>query len=699
MSSQAKRPRYTTRPGSRFPSGATAGPGGVNFCVFSQHATRMELLLYAAADSPAPFQIIALDGEENRSFFFWHVFVEGLPFGTCYTWRADGPDDTALTGRRFYPHRELLDPDARAVSDVLWDRRRAVAQQDPAPNGLRGIVVEPAAAAPAPTGQADYADLEGAVIYELHVGGFTRHPSAAVSHPGSYAGLKEKIPYLQALGVTHVELLPVMAFDTQDVPSGVADRGLRNYWGYSTHSFWAPHPGYCIDPVKATREFRDLVDALHAAGIGVLLDVVFNHTAESGEDGPVIHFRGLANDIFYHLDAADRRRYLDFSGCGNTVNCNHPLVTTFIVRCLEYWVETLGVDGFRFDLASVFTRGDHGIPLANPPLPWAIEFSRKLSRVALIAEAWDASGLYQVGAFPGMAWSEWNGRYRDVLRRFVRGDPGLVAEVAERIAGSADLYAAGGRRPANSINFITCHDGFTLHDLVSYNTKHNEANGEENRDGSNDNLSWNCGAEGETEDPAVLALRRRQSKNLLAILMLSRGVPMLLAGDEVLRSQRGNNNAWCQDNEIGWFDWRLTEKNVEMLRYTRELVALRRRHPSLTMNRFFTGTPLPGRDSLDIVWHGPRLDEPRWNDPQARALAFTIAGQRADEEDLHVVLNMSEQSLDALLPVARDRRWHLALDTGQPAPMDILAREQQTPLRGEPYTVNPRSVVVFEARA
>ena len=345
------------------------------------------------------------------------------------------------TGRRFYPHKELLDPWARAVSDRLWDRRRGI---DPNAKdcGLRAIVADSLSpSVPATTALPTGPDLAGAVIYELHVKGFTKHPSSGVSRPGLFAGLKEKIPYLKELGITHVELLPVMAFDTQSVPLPVAERGLSNYWGYNTHSFWAPHPGYCSDETQANREFRELVDAFHAAGIGVLLDVVFNHTAEGGEDGPVISFRGLGNDIFYHLDASDRQRYLDFTGCGNTVNCNHPLVSSFIVHCLEYWVETFGVDGFRFDLASVFARGEQGVPLANPPLPWAIQTSSILSRVPVIAEAWDAAGLYQVGAFPGMTWAEWNGRYRDVMRRFVRGDPGLVGEVATRLSGSADLYA------------------------------------------------------------------------------------------------------------------------------------------------------------------------------------------------------------------------------------------------------------------
>jgi isoamylase len=694
---RAVRPPYAISPGSRFPTGAVACAEGVNFCIFSRHATGVELCLYPVGDDLAPFQVVTLDPECNRSFFFWHVFVEGLPPGTHYTWRMDGPKDTAETGRRFCPDKELLDPWALAVSDALWDRRRAVDPQDGAGGSLRAIVVEPLSM-PVARSWRSRADLEGAVIYELHVGGFTRHASAGVVHPGRFAGLKEKIPYLKALGVTHVELLPVMAFDPQDVPEPVAARGLSNYWGYSTHSFWAPHPDFCIDVIRAPAEFRELVDTLHEADIGILLDVVFNHTAEGGEGGPVIHFKGSANDIFYHLDAADRRRYLDFTGCGNTVNCNHPLVTAFIVRCLEYWVETLGVDGFRFDLASVFARGENGIPMGNPSLPWAIESSRILAPVPAIAEAWDAAGLYQVGAFPGMAWAEWNGHYRDVVRRFVRGDPGLIGELASRVAGSADLYDQGGRRPANSVNFITCHDGFTLHDLVSYNGKHNEANGEDNRDGSNDNLSWNCGAEGETDDPAVLALRRRQAKNLLAILMLSRGVPMLLAGDEVLRTQHGNNNAYCQDNELGWFDWQLTSQNADMLRYTRELIALRRRHASLTVNRFFDGRPNYQGGRPDIVWHGARLNEPTWQDAQARVLAFTIAGRSAQEEDLHVIFNMSEQVLEAALPEIPVRKWHVAVDTALEPAQDIRRSDAQPVIEGGRYPAQPRSVVVLEAR-
>lgn len=685
---------YETRPGSRFPPGATVLRDGVNFCVFSRHATRVELLLYPSPDSVEPCQVIGLDPATHRSFFFWHVFVAGLEPGACYTWRADGPTDTRETGRHFNPRKQLVDPWARAVTDAGWDRRRAADARDPASVPIRGIVTAPL---PARRSQLPPAGLEGAIIYELHVGGYTRHPSSGVRQPGSFAGLIEKIPYLRELGVTHVQLMPVMAFDEQDLPAGA--RGLRNYWGYSTHSFYSPHPRYCVDPARAPREFRQLTDALHRAGIRVLLDVVFNHTAEGGTGGPTINFKGLANELFYHLDPADRRRYVDYTGCGNTVNCNHPMVSTFLVNCLEYWVEQLGVDGFRFDLASVFARDLRGEPVPDPLLPWAIESSRSLARVPVIAEAWDAAGLYQVGAFPAMSWVEWNGRYRDVMRRFVRGDPGLVGEVATRIAGSADLYADDGRLPANGVNFITCHDGFTLLDLVSYETRHNEANGEGNRDGAADNASWNCGVEGPTSDPAVGARRLRQARNFMAILLLSRGVPMLLAGDEVLRSQRGNNNAYCQDNELSWFDWSLVDANREMLRFTSGMIALRRRHPSLAANRFFDGRPLPGRGLADITWHGPRLGEAPWSDPGGRLLRFTIAGRADDEDDLHVILNMSEDAVALELPELAGRTWYLAVDTAHSAPGDIVAPARQVPLDSRRVTSAARSVMVLEARA
>jgi isoamylase len=688
---------YAVRPGSRFPPGATALPEGVNFCIFSRHSTRAELLLYEAPDSREPFQIVTLAPLLNRTFFYWHVLIEDLPPHTCYTWRIDGPRDTQLTGRAFDADKELLDPFARAVDHRLWVRRPSADQANQAPRAAnRAIVTEPLAPQPAAAAPRSLRGFTDAVIYELHVGGFTRDPSSGVEHAGTFAGLIEKIPYLKELGVTHVELLPVMAFDEQDVPPAATARGLVNFWGYSTHSYYSPHPRYCRDPARAPQEFRALTDAMHAAGLSVLADVVFNHTAEAGAEGPVINFKGLANDIFYQHDAGDRRRYLDYTGCGNTVNCNHPLVTAFITHCLEYWVEALGVDGFRFDLASVFARGQHGVPMADPPLPWSLEASRVLSRVPLIAEAWDAAGLYHVGAFPGMAWAEWNGRYRDVIRRFVRGEPGLVGQVATCMAGSADIYADDGRLPANSINFVTCHDGFTLHDLVSYDMKHNEANGDQNRDGSNDNLSWNCGAEGETADAAIVALRRRQARNLSAILLLSQGVPMILAGDEALRSQRGNNNVYCQDNALGWFDWTPSTASTEMTRFVRELIVLRKRHASLRRPRFLTGMPSPGHAQPDVAWHGERLGEPAWHDPNARLLAFTLGGEAPAERSLHVVLNMNASACEVALPALDGRCWRRIVDTARDSPRDIVPAAQAVSPERERCHVCERSVVVLE---
>ncbi|WP_425606003.1 glycogen debranching protein [Paraburkholderia sejongensis] len=700
LSPEASAPaRYRTRPGSRFPPGATVVPDGVNFCVFCRHATHVELLLYAAPDSVEPFQVVTLDSEANHTYFYWHVLVEDLPLRCCYTWRASGPHGVPQMSDEAASRKELLDPQARGVSDRLYSREQATRAQAPeaaVPAGsLRGIVTEPL---PRRAHDIGIRTLDDAIIYELHVGGFTRHPSSGVRHPGTFAGLIEKIPYLKALGVTHVELLPVMAFDEQDVPAHVAARGLSNYWGYSTHSFYSAHPRYCVDPARAPQEFRALVDALHAVGIRVLLDVVFNHTAEAGKNGPVIHFKVFGNDAFYLVDPNHPQHYLDYTGCGNTVNCNHPLVTAFIVRCLEYWVRELGVDGFRFDLASVFARGENGQLLRVPPLPWVMEASSVLARVPLIAEAWDAGGLYQVGAFPGMAWAEWNGRYRDVVRRYVRGEPGLVGELCSCIAGSADLYQDDGRLPANSINFVTCHDGFTLNDLVSYDAKHNEANGDDNRDGSNDNLSWNCGAEGETEDCEIVALRLRQARNLIAILLLSRGVPMLLAGDETLRTQRGNNNAYCQDNPISWLDWDRSADALDMLRFVRAMIALRKRHPSLRGRRFLTGRPAPGQSRPDVAWHGERLDAPPWGDPAARLVAFTLAGAASGEPMLHVVLNMNVDPCDVALPAPDGASWRRVVDTGEAAPHDCCVTDPRSArVETDVCRVQARSVVVFEA--
>ena len=688
---------YKTRPGRRYPAGANVEEEGVNFSVFSRHATSAELLLYEGCESDRPFQVIHLDPEINHTFFTWHVMVEDLPPGTQYTWRMDGPRDTKGGGYRFDPRRELLDPWARGVCDNMWDRAKE-SREGPIPHqGMRAVVVadddydwehdEPLRIA-----------SEQTLVYELHVGGFTRHPSSGVTHPGTFSAMIEKIPYLKSLGISHVEIMPVMAFDQQDVPAQVADHGLHNFWGYSTHSFFSPHPAYCVTPERGTHraEFRNMVKALHRAGIGVILDVVFNHTAEGGEGGPHINFKGFANETFYHLNSLDRRIYRDYTGCGNTVNANHPFVARFIIDCLEYWVREMHVDGFRFDLASAMARGEDGRPMHNPPVLWGIELSDFLSGTKIIAEAWDAAGLYQVGTFPGYRWSEWNGRYRDSVRCFVRGDPGLVGDLATRIAGSSDLYQANWRLPINSVNFVSCHDGFTLCDLVSYNHKHNAANHEDDRDGCQENCSWNCGVEGDTDDPAVNALRRRQAKNFIAILLLSQGIPMLLAGDEMLRTQKGNNNAWCQDNELGWIDWRLTEKNGDMVRFVRGMIALRKRHPSLQRRRFFAGHQAKGARFPDIQWHGDRLSVPPWTDPQARHLAFTLGETAAGEEPLHVLLNMGASDRCFEIPALDDLVWRRAVDTDLASPADIVMGKERPAIEGSRYLVASRSVVVLE---
>lgn len=691
---------FRTEAGSRHSPGATWSPDCTNFCVYSRQAAAMELLLYADAGATTLLQVIRLDPQTNRSFFFWHVAVHDLPVGTHYNWRVtlpgqarDGDRDGDNDGTPEPLTREVLDPLCRAVSDRHWTRSTSIAAPESA-LGLRGIVTTPPErSAPRPPPR----NLENAIIYELHVGGFTRHPSAGVSQPGTWAGLIEKVPYLRDLGITHVQLLPVTAFDEQDVPASVAAKGLHNYWGYGPHSLCSPHPGYSQhrDQAGQTDEFRALVQTLHAAGIGVILDVVLNHTAEGGEVGPVINYKGLMPDIFYHHDHGVLR---DYTGCGNTINCNHPLVTQTLLRAIEVWVEEYGVDGFRFDLASVFARGEDGEPLANPPFPAAIEFSPTLAGVPLIAEPWDAAGLYHLGNFPGVAWSEWNGRYRDAMRRFLRGDAGLTGEIATCLAGSSDLYQASDRTPVSSINYITCHDGFTLNDLVSYREKHNEANGEENRDGWDNNNSWNCGTEGDTLDENVVRQRRQDIRNAFALLLLSQGVPMLLAGDEVLRTQRGNNNAWCQDNEIAWFDWRLTETNSDMLRFTREMIALRRRHPSLSRTRFLTGETDPERGIPDICWYDAELGPPRWDDPETRFLSFTLTGTTPAEGNLHVLVNMSDHFERADLPLLANGHWYVAVDTEMESPDDIIAPDAQIPWTQPQYLCQSRSVVVFECR-
>ena len=681
--------------GRPHPLGAVPDSEGVNFSVFSENATSVELLLFDAHDDLQPVQQIRFDDDTNRTFHFWHMYVKGLRPGAHYAYRVAGPDDLHGRGFRFNPNKVLIDPYARGNTHTLWDRGAACSPEDNVATSMRSVVVD----------LADY-DWEGdrplnrpindSVIYEMHVRGFTQSPTSRTRHPGTFAGVIEKIPYLKSLGVTAVELLPVCDFDETEIDKpGPLGRPLRNYWGYSTVSFFTPHHGYCVAPEEGAhiREFKDMVKALHRAGIEVILDMVFNHTSEGNHQGPTINFRGFENSIYYHLVPGDRQYYMDYSGCGNTVNCNHPVVDKLILECLSFWVQEMHVDGFRFDEGSILSRGPDGAPMAYPPAIWHIELAEALADSKVIAEAWDAAGLYQIGYFPGYRWAEWNGRFRDDVRKFVRGDPGVVGAVASRVAGSSDLYQSRGHLPVNSVNFITCHDGFTLNDLVSYNNKHNDANGEGNRDGIDDNTSWNCGFEGVTEDENVQRLRERQIRNFGTILLLSQGVPMITAGDELRRTQLGNNNAYCQDSEISWFDWDTAGRNEAMFRFFKQLIAFRKRHSVLRRPRFFTGQ-VNERGLRDVAWHGCNLFQPGFNDPGSHVLAFTL-GSFDGEADLHVMMNMDAQPLEFEVPEITGRSWNRAIDTSAASPYDIAEPGGEKPYPGGRCTVDHRSIVVL----
>ncbi len=687
---------YQTDPGHPHPVGATPTPDGVNFSLFSENATGVELLLFKEHDDPQPSQTILLDPNVNKSFHFWHVHVQGLRPGAHYAYRVDGSADPS-TGQRFNRNKVLIDPYARGNTNSVWKRADACGPADNVATSMRSVVIDPAPynwQGDRPLGR----PAQDSVIYEMHLAGFTKSPSSGVAHPGVFRGVIEKIPYLQELGVTAVELLPIFDFDETDVLRQVNGQPLHNFWGYSTLGFFAPQSAYCVNPQAGDHldEFRDMVKALHKAGIEVILDVVFNHTDEGNHLGPVYCYKGIDNRVYYYLVPGDPQYYYDYTGCGNTFNCNHPIAQKLIVESLRYWVLQGHVDGFRFDEGSVLARDESGQPILHPPVVWQIELDETLMDSKVIAEAWDAAGLYQIGHFPGDRWAEWNGRYRDDIRRFVRGEPGVVGAVATRIAGSSDLYQADDRRPVNSINFITCHDGFTMNDLVSYDVKHNDANGEGNQDGINDNLSCNYGLEGVTDDAAIDQLRTQQVKNFATLLMLSRGVPMILAGDEVRRTQRGNNNAYCQDNELSWMDWSLAEKNADLLRFWKRIIAFRKRHAVLRQNRFY-GAAVNERGMPEVAWHGCRLNSPGWNDPEARVLAFTLAGFNGDP-DLHVMMNMYWEPLDFDIPPLMGRSWYVALDTAAASPQDIAEAGEELQYFGETYSVRGRSIVVLLSR-
>jgi glycogen operon protein len=673
---------FKLRMGRPFPFGASSVPGGVNFSIFSSHATACTLVLLEKS-LPQPFVEIPFPPEFRIGDVFVMIVFDLDYESIEYGYRMDGPNRPEL-GHRFDPSQILLDPFAKAMSGRdVWGVRKAD-EVDP----HRGRLV---------FDDFDWGEdrspqipMEDLIVYEMHVRGFTRHASSGIKYPGTYAGIRQKIPYLKELGVNCVELMPIFEFDELEGARVSPQTGapLLNFWGYSTLGFFAPKAGYAATGKLGMQvdELKSLVKELHKSGIEIILDVVFNHTGEGGAGGPTISFRGIDNRTYYML--APDGSYLNFSGTGNTLNCNHPVVRSFVLDCLRYWAAEYHIDGFRFDLASVLGRDPSGAPLSNPPLLESLAFDPILARCKLIAEAWDAGGLYQVGSFPRYGrWAEWNGKYRDSLRRFLKGDTEQVGEVARRLSGSDDLYGQVGA--TTSVNFITCHDGFTLRDLVSYNTKHNEGNGEDNRDGSDANYSWNCGWEGPTADPQIEALRRRQMKNAIAMLLLSEGIPMILMGDEVGRTQRGNNNPYCQDNELSWLDWSLAEKNGELFRFFKQCIAFRMAHPVLRDWSTAQGDAEPG-GVAGITWHGTRAWNADWSDG-SRTLAFMLANPTdgfAPRAYIYAALNMCWETLPFEMPqLPAGWGWHVFANTSMPPDGDIAE------IGKEPLVADQRQVL------
>jgi glycogen operon protein len=709
---------FKVRAGRPYPFGATLVPGGVNFSIFSRHADYCVLVLFEKG-SHEPLVEIPFRGSFHRAqtgepvwvdFRIGNVFaltVFDLDYENIeYGFRMDGPGPRIAKGEpgihRFDPTRVLMDPYAKAVGGRdVWGRPPDSGDSYP----YRARIV---------SDDFDWESdrplerpMEDLVIYEMHVRGFTQHPSSRVRHPGTFAAIREKIPYLRALGVNCVELMPLCEFDEFEHSRTHPATGelLVNYWGYSPVCFFAPKAGYAAsgqlhDGTMVADELKTLVKELHRNGIEVILDVVFNHTSEGDENGPTISFKGIDNQTYYMLTPDGY--YLNFSGTGNTLNCNNPIVRFMVLDCLRYWVSEYHIDGFRFDLASILGRDPCGAPLSNPPLLEMLAYDPILAHCKLIAEAWDACGLYQVGTFPSYGrWAEWNGQYRDTVRRFLKGDAGQVATMVQRVQGSPDLYAGGGRGPTASLNFVTCHDGFTLADLVSYNDKHNWSNGEDNRDGLDRNDSWNCGWEGPTSDPLVNTLRRRQMKNAVAILMVSQGVPMLLMGDEVGHTKNGNNNSYCHDNEVNWLDWNLGKSNADLFRFVRSCIAFRQAHPVLRGSCYLRNADYVGSGFADITWHGTQAWKPDWSN-DSRTLAFMLCGKHArggrDVDDyIYVAMNMYWEALPFELPALPGRmKWHVFADSGAAAPQDICDPGNEPIIEDQhTFLVGDRSVVIL----
>jgi isoamylase len=709
----------SVKPGEPLPLGATPNDHGVQFAVFSRHATGVELLLFAHAQDGTATEVIDLDPRTNKTGNIWHVQVDGIGPGQYYLYRVFGPYEPNR-GHRFNPNKLLLDPYAKAVTGAfIWNLADARGY-DPSSKDLDLSFsgTSDAAGMPKCIVISDEFDWRGdrplnlplrySVIYETHVRGLTLHSSSkemGVAHPGTYRGVIEMIPYLKELGITAIELLPVQEFDEYEVQRTNPRSGqkLSNYWGYSTMTFFAPKGSYSSAGARGQQvvEFKEMVRALHQGGIEVILDMVFNHSAEGNELGPTLCFRGWDNSIYYILDE-DRRFYRNYTGCGNTLNCNHPIVRSLIIDCLRYWVVEMHVDGFRFDLGSVLGRDSRGELMENPPVVERIAEDPVLRDTKIIAEAWDAAGAYQVGSFPGGRWAEWNDRFRDDVRRFWRGEPGTASDFATRLSGSSDLYLRDGRKPFHSINFVTSHDGFTMNDLVSYSKKHNEANGEDNEDGHNLNYSANYGVEGDTEDAGIEAIRNRQVKNFLVTLFLSLGTPMMLGGDELRRTQRGNNNAYCQNNEISWHDWTFRKTHQDILRFCRLLIAFRRSHPAFHRPEFYSGEDRSRNSIPDITWFDEKGRQMQWKISD-RLLAYRLDGSKAeieadrDDNDFFLMFNALEKDKEFVLCAPpNEKSWYLAMDTGLPSPEDFLlpGRERLLPLQNR-YSTKSRSAVVL----
>jgi isoamylase len=691
---------FKIRRGRPFPYGATLVPNGVNFSVFSSGAISCTLVLFKRHQSE-PFAEIPFP-QEFRTGNVFTMTVFDLDYESIeYGYRMAGPYNPQA-GDWFDATKVLADPYAKALGGrEVW----GTSPDWSAPQQHRSQIV---------LDDFDWEDdrpleipHEDLVIYEMHVRSFTRDASSGIkeNHRGTFAGIRDKIPYLKELGINAVELMPVFEFDEFENarPNPTTGETLYNYWGYSTVGFFAPKAGFAATGRFGMQvdELKALVKELHANNIEVILDVVFNHTAEGNERGPTISFRGLDNRTYYML--TPEGYYYNFSGCGNTLNCNNPIVRNFVLDCLRYWAAEYHIDGFRFDLAAILGRDPWGAPLANPPLLETLAFDPILAKCKLIAEAWDAGGLYQVGSFPAYGrWAEWNGKFRDCVRQFLKGDAGTVGEMAQRLQGSPDLYAAAGRVPATSINFITAHDGFTLADLVSFNEKHNEANGENNNDGDNDSHSWNCGAEGWSDDPGVNALRSRQTKNAIALLMLAQGVPMLLMGDEMGRSKRGNNNTYCHDNELNWLDWDLLKANQSLFQFAKHCIHFRLAHPALRPDRHFQNHDYMGSGYADITWHGNQAWNTDWSS-DSHCLAFMLCGSHAKsghakDDFIYVAMNMHWQTQWFDLPdLPTAQQWHIAINTG--ADEDHFSLNQEPLIEEQSgLLLRDRSVVVLIGR-